>query len=319
MLQGFPQKEQDTQKTYDMFGVPVVDGQEYDDSWMGESSAPDQGQPVDQQPASNQPQNNDEVRYQYWQQQHDLLKNQYEQVRKQNEELNQKMSAFEQSQKKEEEAPEEVFPEPPAAPQKPYGFSMQEAMSDPNSESARYLVGISEHNNLMNQYNYLHQQWMDSKHQKAIDKLYAREDQKDAEITRKAEVSQSINQVIAATQQKYGIDYDTALDFVNTMSDDSSITIDNLFELYKMKKGYAPAPVRNQDGRYAPARNPGQQFNPFGAQVMNAPPPDFQQMQRAQSVPPTMGVHNAQGTQYVDPFIAQIQETIRMSNKQNQF
>ena len=46
----------------------------------------------------------------------------------------------------------------------------------------------------------------------------------------------ALDSVINTIMNNYGVDYNTALDFVQTMSDDSSITIDNLFQLYQMRK-----------------------------------------------------------------------------------
>jgi hypothetical protein len=82
-----------------------------------------------------------------------------------------------------------------------------------------------------------------------------------------------------------------------------------------MKKGIAQG--RNPMGRYAPAPPPPtEQYSPWGVPQPQASP-DFQQRQRAQSVPPTMGVHNAQVQQQEDPLIAAFRQTIKNSNNQN--
>ena len=304
----------DRDNSYDLFGVPV-DGNE--DSWDNSTAAsPFGGQPDNG--AANESQesqrNNDDVRYQFWQSQHDKLKSQYDQLLRENEQLRIKSEPLVQQQQAEPE--EEEFPEPPAPPQKPYGFSQQEAMSDPASESARYLVAMTEYNGTMNQYNLLKSQWLEAKQRDSFQRMQQMTQQQQTEASRKAEVSAQINQVIAAVQQKYGIDYNTALDFVNTMSDNSSINIDNLFELYKMQKGRSAETARTPDGRFAPRPEPNQHYNPFGVPM---PSPDFQQRQRAQSVPLTMGVHNAQGAQNEDPFITAMKQTIAQSNRNTVF
>jgi len=314
-----PQNDQDTPvQSVDMFGVPTTD-EPYDRSWLEGDTAPGQntGQPAQGAPDSQSPQDNDTVRYQYWQSQHDTLKNQYEELKQQNQVLQQRLGTVEQTVTKAPEPQEEEFPDPPEAPAKPYGFSPQEAMSDPSSESARYMVALAEHNNVMNQYNLYRADWLNSKQTQEIQKLYAKDSTKQQEEIRRAQVSAQVNQAIAAVQKNYGVDYDTAIDFVNTMSDNASFTMDNLFELYKMKKGVYPE--KGANGRYSPAPNP-QPFSPWGVPVAQGnamPSQDFQQRQRAQSIPPIMGVHNAQGNAQVDPMIAAFQQTIRDSNNQN--
>jgi hypothetical protein len=319
----FPQQtqnNQDTPITSDMFGVPIDQTGQGLDSWENESSAsgnPGQPDQSGQNAQSQSPQDNDAARYAYWQSQHDKLKNQYELLQQQNQELQQRLGTVEKTVSQPAEPEEEQFPDPPAAPQKPYSFSQQEAMSDPNSESARYLIQLAEYNNVMNQYNLLRSNWIEAKHKEELQKIYAKDTQRSQAEVQKAEVSQQINQVIAMVQQKYGADYETAVDFVNTMSDNSSITVDNLFELYKMRKGLTPE--KDMNGRYAPAPNPQQQFNPWGVPVQpqGQPSQDFQQRQRAQSIPPIMGVHNAQSETPEDPMIAAFRQTIKNSNNQN--
>lgn len=310
-----------SQPQYDTFGVPIDPNYGYDDSWGNDEAAPQFGGSPEQAPQQTQPQerSNDDVRYQYWQSQHDQLKNQYDQLQQQNQAMAQQLAKVEQSVNKPAEPEEELFPEPPPAPARPYGFSQQEAMSDPSSESARYMVAMQEHNSVMNQYNMLKSQWLEEKQKDMFNNLQKQQQQTQSEATRRAEVSAQINQVIAGVQQNYGIDYDTAVDFVNTMSDNSSITMDNLFELYKMRKGGSSQDARQPNGRYAPPPQT-QQYNPFGATFNPQPSPDFQQRQRAQSVPPTMGVHNAQGAQQQeDPMIAALRATVAQANRNNVF
>jgi hypothetical protein len=317
--------EQDTrpapQGNFDMFGVPDSPQNNFDDFYGqmtdgSDDSSENQGSPAPQgQPgnagANGSPQSNDDVRYQYWQSQHDQLKNKYEQLESEYRAIKQQVEA----KSKEPEPEEEVFPDPPPPPQKPYGYSYQEAMSDPSSDSARYMIAMSEYNQNMNQYNLLRTQWVEARNQ---ERLQAFKEQSEAEkkaMQQRSQMSEQVNRVISTVQQKFGVDYNVALDFVNTMSDNSSITVDNLFELYKMKKGIAQG--QNPMGRYAPAPpSPTEQYNPWGVPQPQASP-DFQQRQRAQSVPPTMGVHNAQVQQQEDPLMAAFRQTIKNSNNQN--
>lgn len=308
------------QGNFDMFGVPESEGS-FDDFYGqmtdgSDDSSENQGSPAPQgQPgnagANGSPHSNDDVRYQYWQSQHDQLKNKYEQLESEYRAIKQQAEA----RSNEPEPEEEVFPDPPPPPQKPYGYSYQEAMSDPSSDSARYMIALSEYNQNMNQYNLLRTQWVEARNQERLEAFKQQSEAEKKAMEQRSQMSEQVNQVISTVQQKFGVDYNVALDFVNTMSDNSSITIDNLFELYKMKKGIAQG--QNPMGRYAPAPPPPtQQYNPWGVPQPQASP-DFQQRQRAQSVPPTMGVHNAHVQQQEDPLMAAFRQTIKNSNNQN--
>lgn len=295
----------------DLFGVQISNEE---DSWPNDNAAsPFGGQPDNDAattPSQEQQQpNNEDVRYQFWQSQHDKLKSQYDQLLRENEQL--RIKSEQPVSAPQAEPQEEVFPQPPAPPQKPYGFSQRDAMSDPSSESARYLMEITEYNSTMNQYNLLKNQWLEEKQREYAKQTQQQYKMTEQEAMRKAEISSQMNQVIADVQQKYGVSYDIAMDFVNTMSDNSSITVDNLFELYKMKKGGAMGMPR----QFSPSPQPQ---NQFGAMIQQ-PSRDFQQVQRAQSVPPTMGVHNAQAVQYEDPMRMAMRDVIANANKSNVF
>lgn len=69
----YPTQQDTPFASHDMFGVPV--NQEEQDSWGEERPAPSQGQPGQDQ--ANTQQDNEDKRYQYWQSQHDILKNQH--------------------------------------------------------------------------------------------------------------------------------------------------------------------------------------------------------------------------------------------------
>ena len=163
------------------------------------------------------------------------MKNKYEQLESEYRAIKQQVEA----KSKEPEPEEEVFPDPPPPPQKPYGYSYQEAMSDPSSDSARYMIAMSEYNQNMNQYNLLRTQWVEARNQESLKAFKEQSEAEKKAMQQRSQMSEQVNQVISTVQQKFGVDYNVALDFVNTMSDNSSITVDNLFELYKMKKGIA--------------------------------------------------------------------------------
>ena len=305
---------QDTPHT-DMFGVPI--DQTGEDSYGNEELAPNQGLPnngdVQRQ---QQPVDNDAVRAAHWQSEHDKMKNAYEQLAREKQQLEQQYQQAPQNQP-EPEVEEERFPDPPPPPVKPYNFSQREALSDPSSESAMYYGALTEYNATMNQYNALKSDYMAAKHAEDLKRVSMSEKEYRAEQERKTQTEQQVQNVIREIQSTEGVDYDTAVDFVREMSDPNSINVRNLFKLYQMnKQGQA---IQGQ--QYQPQQPyrgiPNQQYQQqqFGSRMNNQPSQDFQQMRNAQSIPPIMGVHNAQtNTSPVDPMVAMFQEAIRKSN-----
>ncbi len=79
---------------------------------------------------------NDKVRYQYWQSQADKLKNENERLREQLSQIVDKV-VHNEDDKETEKEPE--FPPPPAPPQVPAGFNREDAMNNPDSPSAQYV------------------------------------------------------------------------------------------------------------------------------------------------------------------------------------
>ena len=105
------------------------------------------------------------------------------------------------------------------------------------------------------------------------------------ERVRQARIQQArqLESVSQHVQSQYGMTAQETQGFIETMSNPSSITVDNLVQLYRMQKGI---------GATAPAQ--GQPAQPSAA---------FQQTQRAQAVPSPMGVQPTanNAAQNVDP------------------
>ena len=111
------------------------------------------GQPeVSNQETTEQPvqNNNDENRYQYWQSQADKYKNELESIKQQ-----QAAPAQPEAPVQPAEPAVEEFPAAPPKPQQPRTFNREEAYSDPNSESARYLDELEGWRDDINEYNSL--------------------------------------------------------------------------------------------------------------------------------------------------------------------
>ena len=236
-----------------------------------------QAQEVEQiiEEPSQQPQDNDQVRYQYWQSEADKLKNQNEVLMQQLQQQQQMVQPQQQEQIAEPE-PEIEMPEPPEKPVRPYNFSMDEALSDPQSESAKFVRQEQSWRDEMDDYKN-----MQFEYQMAMleDERTKMADERQANIQRQQAEQQQAQQLQTVRQQvmdNYKVDATTAEDFVRVMSDPGSLSLDNLWKLYSTDKGIA---TQTQ----APA-----------------PSADFQQVQRAQQVPSSMGVMPSQNRQTKD-------------------
>ena len=99
---------------------------------------------------------------------------------------------------------------------------------------------------------------------------------------------QQLGEINEYVQANYGLNANQAVEFINEYSDPSSISMDNLVQLYRFKHGGnvagdVPQPVQN-----APIN-------------MDAKPsPTFLQTQRAQQIPSPMGVSSGQGSSNPD-------------------
>jgi len=216
---------------------------------------------------------NDEVRYQYWQSQADKMRNERDQLQQQFNQIA-TQQAPQQPQQEPEVEPEPEFPAPPEKPQKPYGFSMDDAVADSSSESAKYLQEEQTWRDGMDEYKNLQFEYQMAMMQDERENL--RKERTEDIQRREAEQKQTeqLNGVRSQIMDQYKVDQSVADDFIRVMSDPSSISIDNLWKLYANDKGYS---------------SPQQQAA--------TPSGDFQQVKRAQQVPASMGVMPSQSRQ----------------------
>ena len=250
--------------------------------------------PVQQDFTQNEvnPADNEQVRYQYWQSEAAKLKNQLDEVKeyqpmvdylRANPEAVQSITPGGKTPA--EAAPtsqeQEEFPPPPAKPEQPRGFSRDEALTDPNSDSAKYLDDVEKWRDDIMQYNQLSSQYeiatMRESYNKKLEGLEKLEKDRQVAIAQKQEM-QNVRQYVGSNYD-LGENLD---DFITTMNDPKSINMDDLVGYYKWKKGVANV----------------QQAAP------QAPTPasnSFRQVQRAQSVPQPMGVQPAQSNAPSDP------------------
>ena len=223
--------------------------------------------PTEQATEEESPIDNDVKRYQYWQSEADKARNE-------NAQLAQRLEALEaqasQSQPDDMEPIEEelTFPDPPAKPGKQAGYSRADALDDPSSESARYLDSVDKWRDDMDEYNRLHQQYT----QAVMVEERQRMQEEQREI-QKAQAEREIYQdnirnMSSHLKQQYQASDEEIQNFVQVMDDPKNITVDNLFQLYRMQNGT-------------------QQAQPMTQTASNE---SFEQRKRAQSVPTPMGV-----------------------------
>ena len=214
---------------------------------------------------------NDERRYQYWQSQASKRENELQALKQELETT--KTAPATQAP----EAPAETvqeFPPPPMAPKKPARFSREEAWSDPSSESAKFLDEKESWDEDISQYNELKHQYELALMQEKLDNQTSYLGEQEQRRQNKIEQGRQISQISEHVQGHYGLTPTETNEFIRTMSNPESISMDNLVQLFRM----------NQAGAQ-------QQGVPTG------PSPEFQQAKNAQQIPSPMGVMPAQGNQ----------------------
>ena len=222
---------------------------------------------------------NDDTRFEYWQSQAAKRDNELKQVQEQLKQFQQQQNAPQPQQAMTpEKQVQEEFPPPPEKPVKPRSFNRQEAYEDPNSESARYLDEVDEWRDNMDEYGMLRNQYETALVQENMQKMQSQ--QQEAERVRQARIQQAnqMREVSDLVQGHYGMSQQETQEFIKTMSDPSSITVDNLVQLYRLQKGQAVNPATPQTAQPSEA---------------------FQQAQRAQQVPSPMGVQPTAGQNQV--------------------
>jgi len=210
---------------------------------------------------------NDVKRYQYWQSEADKARNE-------NVELKEALESKAQHPQPEPEnqVEEQVFPDPPAKPSKPRNFSRGDAMEDSQSESASYMDAVDNWRDDMDEYNRLHQQYSQAVVQEEREKLNQEREDIQRNIADKEKYDTNMSQMGQHLQKQYNASPDEIQEFVSVMDDPKNITVDNLFQLYRMQNG------GNQEGI------------PNPPVTQTATNDSFEQRKRAQQVPSPMGV-----------------------------
>ena len=267
------------QEALNRFGTPTGSegNQPVENTFFGSmentgEAAPQQEQAGTPEETQSQDAKNDERRYQYWQSQAAKRENELKETQAQLQQMQESVQNTPASQQQAETV--ESFPPPPEAPKKPARYSREEAWSDPSSESARYLDEKETWDSEISEYNQLKHQYELAVMQEKLDNQAGYLQEQEQQRQNRIEQSRQISQISQHVQGHYGLTPDETSEFIRTMSNPESISMDNLVQLFRMNKG---------------GHQPGTQ--PTG------PSETFQQNRNAQQVPSPMGVMPAQGAQ----------------------
>lgn len=224
------------------------------------------------------PDPNDAVRYQYFQSENAKTKNQLSKMEQQNAQLLSEIKGLREATvtppTDDGKGKAQVEPEIPAAPEKPKKpsyFSRDDANTNPQSDSAKYLDDIETWRNDMVLYNQnliLATAEGTTKQFEDFKKLSTKEKQ---ELQAKAQQEEQLGQLVNILRGKYGASDEQVKTFVTEMSDPQSINIDNLWALHALKH---KIPINENKSTKTPLAEPSD---------------DFKQIKHAQGVPNSMG------------------------------
>jgi len=202
-------------------------------------------------PTTNAPTDAEINSARYWQSEADKKNNELEKLRVEN----QKLMETSTSNKEETIAPAnqeadelviEDFPAPPNEPVKPRGFNRLDAQSDGNSDSAQYIEDIEQWRNDMTKYNAIRVQWNYEVQKKKDDYREGKARRLEADRAAHTANTQRTAAITKTLKSQYGADDAQVEDFVKTMSSKESWTLDNLWNVYAIKKGIAVKQASNQ-------------------------------------------------------------------------
>ena len=241
------------------------------------------------QPAD--PNNNDAVRYQYFQGQFDREKTRSADLERQLAEANAQIYQYNAANQPVAEPtevpaglPELVAPTMPEKPVAPQFYSREDAISDPASESARYDLSMQNWQN--DQLMYMNDK-MDYNSQvqerKGLEQKKV-EEEANAYMRQEQEYNAKMNTVNSFIQSKGGDDRVMEA-FVSQMSSPESISMENLWTVFCINNGISPSTM--------PSPPPVQQ--------VRQPSQSFQQVQRNQQLPNMGLMPTQQNTDRLNP------------------
>tara|TARA_R100000353_G_scaffold123044_2_gene87415 strand:+ start:570 stop:1520 length:951 start_codon:yes stop_codon:yes gene_type:complete len=303
-VKGTPESEPVTEGINPLEGFFRANGvepeEQTDDPFATDEIIPASPPQEQEQVAQEKPEDNDEKRYQYWQSEADKARNENAQLAQRLQALEQQVS---QPQPTVDDGVEDdrSFPPPPPKPSKPRNFSRSEALEDPSSESAKYMDDVDEWRDEMDDYNRLQSEYNLAIVEEEKQKM---QDERDNIMRQQAEAQQRQQQMAdihTHLKTQYQASDEEIAQFVDIMDKPESVTLDNLFKLYRLQSGNQTTPVQ-------------QQGQPLTETNKND---SFEQMKRAQQVPTSMGVIPSQGNTTGSQEDSMMDSMINEYNKQN--
>ncbi len=201
---------------------PTTDSEDIFNEIFGQ--AQEQVAPVSQEVVQNEPADtqtiaepkNDPDQFQYWQSQADKRAAEVDLLKSQMAEVMTKVS------QPTEAAPveKETVLEKPVKPSKPADFDRSEALTDPDSASARYLAKQESYLESMSEY-------VASSNERVMQTMTKQQQQQEA-VARDQKVLRDL-------QSNYNYTPEQANDFVAQMSSPDSLSLDNLVQLHQLK------------------------------------------------------------------------------------
>lgn len=194
-----------------------------------------------QQPV--EPEDNWQVRASYWQSKHDTFQNQIapympliQRLASDPEAVNRVQQVLTGQQ------PVEMNPQSgiqvPMKPVKPHNYSLSEAMNDPESPSAKYELELRDYLDKFADY----QEYTERIASEAAERAYMEQKAREQQSA----VLQNTYQFLVANK---GMRPEEATDFIRTMASPQAINMDNLLDLYRLRKGMIQQNVQPQKPR----------------------------------------------------------------------
>jgi len=171
----------------------------------------------------------DPNQYQYWQSQADKKDAELLDLKSRMDKVEQQGTPVEQPMQQQPEPKQETAR--PVRPVRPTDFDSSEALTDPNSKSAKYVAERDMYLEEITGYNELQ---VDNQQ-----KIAKQNSQEAAQVANKAKL---INDL----QYKYNYTPEEADDFIRKMSDPKSLSLENLVKLHQGDQAQAQQPVMNQ-------------------------------------------------------------------------
>jgi len=231
-----------------------------------------QGQ-EEEKSADDTARDNDKKRYQYQQSRADKAENELRRAAELNQQLAKKLEELDGKKTQEEAKPEaRKEPTPPKEPEKPAYFSREDALTNPESASAKYLDAREKWMKDMIDYNNSEVDRRTKQQSEQISQFQKQLEEEKARKAMAAEQRQKLSALAKELKQKYNANEKQVSEFIQTMSKPDSLSLDNLWKLYAIQNGVGIDESKSQEIQ------------------QNQPSEDFKQAERAQAVPNPMGV-----------------------------